>query len=181
MKKLNPLFIAAVLVVVGVTTSLLAFQDVFSSKCEKDFVPLTFVGKTAMKTIIALRIESVDGEVKGRGFHRFSSGKINNIELSGTIDCETGQIGFSETYLGKDQLFGKISGKLDNLMNLSGVWVNSKMQDQTIVSLDTTSLSPNELLQKLDESESVGYHLGKIFDRFKENKDDFFDSLKEKK
>lgn len=119
-------------------------------ECTYDFEPIRLKGKTKDGTDIVLALESTEGEIAGYGFHLFKSGTLHDLEISGSIDCETGEFEFFEDHLASKEFFGRVKGKLMHSNSvLTGIWTDYQGLDPTVLQLDTTSLNRSEILASI--------------------------------
>jgi len=114
-----------------------------------NLAPTTFKGMTQMGTSIGLKMNAKDGIMTGYGFHAFSSGKQNRVELKGTID-KKGHFVVQEHFTTNNQLFGEIAGQIvANKKRIIGTWTNKQGKDATPIDLTYTTLKVTEMLAML--------------------------------
>ena len=93
-----------------------------------DFDPMTYGGRTQMGSNIALMLKADGGEIEGKGCHRFSSGKRNDVYLKGSISSEL-RFEVREFLRSDSSFFGMITGEIiEDGEVLDGIWTNKDDQ-----------------------------------------------------
>lgn len=114
-----------------------------------EFEQKTFVGNTAMGSLIAIELSAKDDLIKGRGYHRYSSGKLLEVSISGRID-EKGGFNFSEKINDRGAIvdYGTMVGSVSTDKTfIDAVWNSPLKDDPTQMDLVQTEYRPFEILQ----------------------------------
>ncbi len=145
--------------------TILLFAVFFFSCGGYDLESTVYMGTTKHGTTIGLMIKVDDGELTGYGFHVFSSGVSNLVELAGAVDDDRNFI-FEENIVTDESFFGEISGEISkNKKNVSGVWTNDKGSDATEIKLRKTRLTLEQILETIPPPPNRKKSLKNIFEK----------------